>query len=251
MRMKKTIKVQKNSLAIVGWHDGAAGQIQSWLEKECGYHVACFVNPTDEILHRDPAQIKRDARQFSYPDATTFKGRPLVNSKNWPVVLKNLRIKKVLVTTDDARQRFKQIQQAKKEGLRLISAIHPTAIIMEEAILHENIILYPKSFVGYRAELFPGVIVISAHLDHHNVIRECATIDPGVVFAGNVTIGEFSRVHTGATIKNRIKVGRNSMIGAGAVIIEDVPDDVTVVGVPGKIIKFHKKETRPLEVSSL
>lgn len=237
--MKLEIKAQKNSVAIVGWHDGAAGQIQAWLEKTSNYHVACFINPTNEPLKIDTSKIQRDARQFSYPTENSFKDRPLINSADWAKVLIGLKIKNVLVTTDDPHQRFEQINLTRKNGLKLINAIHPTAVIMEEAILHDNIILYPRSFIGYRTELFPGVFVISAHLDHHNVVRECATIDPGVVTAGNVTVGAFSRVHTGAVIINRIKIGQNSILGAGTVIVRDVLDNVTVVGVPGKVIRHH------------
>lgn len=234
------IKVQKNSVAIVGWHDGAAGQIHTWLEKAHDYHIACFVNPTDKPLEIDASKIQRDATQFSYPTENSFKDKPLINSSDWAEILAAQGMKNVLVTTDDPHQRFEQINMARKKGLKLINVIHPTALIMGEAILHDNIILYPRTFIGYRTELFPGVIVTSAHLDHHNVVKECATIDPGVVCAGNVTIGAFARIHTGAVIKNRIKIGENSILGAGTVIINDVPDNVTVVGVPGKIIKHRQ-----------
>ena len=54
-----------------------------------------------------------------------------------------------------------------------------------------------------------------------------------------MTIGRYTRVHTAAAIINRIRIGENCIIGAGAVIIRNVPDDMTVVGVPGRIIK-HK-----------
>ncbi|MBF0523081.1 MAG: UDP-3-O-(3-hydroxymyristoyl)glucosamine N-acyltransferase [Candidatus Omnitrophica bacterium] len=235
--MNLDIQVKDNSLAIVDWHDGGAGQIHSWIEKAQGYEVACFINPTDEALNIDPAKIKRDAKQFSYPTANSFKDKPLINSSDWVKVIKDLGIKNVLVTTDDPFERFEQINMARKEGLKLINAIHPSALIMEEAILHDNIILHARSFIGYRAELFPGSIVTSGHLDHHNVLRDCASVDPGAVCAGNVTVGAFSRLHTGAVVKNRIRIGENSIVGAGAVVIEDVPDNVTVVGVPARIIK--------------
>jgi len=231
--------VNENSIAVVGWHDGAAGQICSWLEETSAFRVACFINPDDTPLDIDPSKIKRDVSQFDYPTQTTFKNRLLINASRWVERVKDLGITKALVTTDDCLKRHEQIQQARKAGLTLINAIHPTVTIMPEAKLEDNIILYPNTFIGYRAELQSGVFVISAHLDHHNVMRGCVTIDPGVVFAGNVTIGAFSRVHTGAVIKNRIRVGEGSIVGAGAVVIRDVEDHVTVVGVPAKVIKNH------------
>jgi len=236
--MNLDIKVQDNSVAIVGWHDGGAGQIDSWLEKAHDYHVACFVNPTDEPLQIDGNKIQRDSKVFSYPTENTFKDRPLINSADWAAIVKDLNIKNILVTTDEpATHRLELINMAREKGLKLINAIHPTAVIMEDAILHDNIILQANSFIGYRTEVFPGVIVTSAHLDHHNVIKECASIGPGVVTAGNVTVGAFARLHPGAVVVNRTKIGRNVTVGAGTVVIKDVPDDVTVVGVPGRIIE--------------
>ena len=54
--------------------------------------------------------------------------------------------------------------------------------------------------------------------------------------AGTVRVGEFSYVGTGASVIQNINIGKNVMIGAGAVILSDVPDDVTIVGNPGRII---------------
>ncbi len=235
---KNKIKVQHNSVAIIGWHEGTAGQIHSWLEKLGTYHIACFVNPMDTPVIVDPANIQRDVSQFSYPNAESFKDKALINSFNWIETLKAMKINRVLITLENAQQRFQYINQARDAGMELINAIHPTALIMEDAILYENVILHARVYVGYRAEVFSGVIVnTGTQLDHHNVIQECATIDPGVVCAGNVTIARFAKVHTGATIKNRIRIGENSIIGAGTVVIKDVPENKMVVGVPGRIIK--------------
>jgi len=236
-------KIQNNSIAIIGWHEGGAGQIHSWLEKYSDYKIACFVNIAENPLEIDIKieKQKKDAKQFDFPLRDSFKGMPLITTLRWVAVLKNLGISKVLILTPDKRKRWQHINQAKENGLELISAIHPSAIIMEDAILHEGIVLHAKAFVGYRAELYPGVFInTNAQVDHHNVIRHCAMIDPGVVTAGNVTIGEYSHAHTRAVIINRIRIGKNSILGAGTVVIRDVPDNVTVVGVPGKIIKSGK-----------
>jgi len=226
-------------VAIVGWHEGMAGQIHSWLEKATDYHIACFVNPVDEHVDIDPSRIHRDATQFSYPTKDSFKDKPLINSSNWVRLLRDLNIRKILITTDNPYQRFKQINHARENEMDLINAIHPTALIMEDVILYDNIILNARAFIGYRAEIFSGTFInTNSHIDHHNVIKHCVTIDPGVVFAGNVTVEPFARIHTGAVIINRRKVGKQSVIGAGSVITKDVPANVTVVGVPGRIIKY-------------
>ena len=77
------IKVQENSVAIIGCEEGTAGQIHSWLEKTEKYKVACFVNPSDQPIEIDSNKIKRDASQFSYPSKTKFKEKLLINSSHW------------------------------------------------------------------------------------------------------------------------------------------------------------------------
>jgi acetyltransferase-like isoleucine patch superfamily enzyme len=233
------INVKENSVAIVGWHEGAAGQIHSWLEKYSDYHIACFINPDDKAIDIDSSQVDRDVSQFAYPTKDSFKDKPMYNSSNWTEILSKLNIKKVLVTTVEGQDRLEHINLARNNGFQLINAIHPTALIMEDAILYDNIVLHARAFVGYRAELFPGAVIdIASQVGHHNVIRECVTIDPGVTLAGNVTIDQFASLHTGVIAKNRIKIGENSIIGAGTVLIKDVPANVTIVGVPGRIIKL-------------
>ena len=58
--------------------------------------------------------------------------------------------------------------------------------------------------------------------------------------AGRVEIGDFSTVGTNATILPNLKIGKNVFIGAGAVVLHDVPDNSLLVGVPAKRIKSFR-----------
>lgn len=235
----KQLEVHANSIAIIGWEDGGAGQIHSWMA-EIGYHVACFVNPADALPEIDieKERRQREARQFDFPTPGSFKGIPLVSAEDWFPEIKSLGINKALVVIPNQVERLANIEEARESGFKLIQAIHPTATILDDAVLADNVVLYARAFVGYRAELRSGVMVNSgAQIDHHNVIYECANIDPGVTTAGNVTVGRFANVHTGATLINKVRVGEHAIVGAGAVIINDVPPHATVVGVPGRVIK--------------
>lgn len=236
------VDVRSNSVGIVGWDEGSSGQIHSWIG-EAGYHVACFVNAASAPPQIDIAKEReaRDARRFDFPTRDSFKGLPLVTAPDWPDVLRDLGIRRALVTLSDPRQRFENIGLARTAKLELINAIHSTVTILADASIEDNVVLYPRAFVGYRAEIQTGAMInTGAQLDHQNVVGACATVSPGVITAGNVTIGRFATVHTGAIIKNRVRIGDGAIVGAGSVIIEDVPPDVTVVGVPGRIVKVKR-----------
>ena len=235
--------IRENSIAIVAWDEGTAGQIHSWIE-DTGYHVACFVNPDDTPPNVDIAyeRPRREAKQFDFPSNGTFKCLPLISALDWPDVLRDYGIAKAIVMTANQRFRLKNIDLARQSGIELINAIHPTVTIMPDAILHDNVALFARAYIGYRAEIHCGTLVnTGSQIDHHNVLYPGVHVDTGVTTAGNVVIESCVRIHTGAKIINNIRIGADAIIGAGAVIIKNVPPATTTVGVPGRIIKHHNQ----------
>ena len=66
----------------------------------------------------------------------------------------------------------------------------------------------------------------------------------GAHLAGNVHVGELTHIGIGASVVQGVKIGRNVIIGAGAAVVADIPDNVTAVGVPTRVIKQHSAELR-------
>ena len=56
----------------------------------------------------------------------------------------------------------------------------------------------------------------------------------GCYLAGRVTVGDFSSIGATATILPDIKIGKYSIVGAGAVVTKNVPDNTVVIGNPAK-----------------
>jgi serine O-acetyltransferase len=98
-----------------------------------------------------------------------------------------------------------------------------------------------------------GVGVYFSHGDAHihgdTTIGDCAIIGvhTGIGLRGSFfsddmgtngpTIGAYTRVGTGAKVLGNISVGQRAVIGAGAVVLTDVPEAATVVGVPARIVR--------------
>ena len=63
-----------------------------------------------------------------------------------------------------------------------------------------------------------------------------------MVYAGGgyPEIGDNVIIYTGAKIIGNIKIGNNVIIGANSVVVSDIQDNVTVAGVPAKIVKERK-----------
>lgn len=75
-----------------------------------------------------------------------------------------------------------------------------------------------------------------ACIGHDVVLADGVTVSSHAFIGGGAQIGANTTVHPHATILPRIKVGRNAIIGAGSVVVKDVPDNVTVFGNPAKVI---------------
>ena len=65
----------------------------------------------------------------------------------------------------------------------------------------------------------------------------------GASISGRVKIGDFSSIGTNATILPNISIGKNSFIGAGAVVTKDVLDNQVVYGVPARLMKMQTLST--------
>jgi sugar O-acyltransferase (sialic acid O-acetyltransferase NeuD family) len=234
----------KNSVAIIGFFDGSAGQVESWFENTTGMKIACFVVDTDNFIevNIDEENENRVCKTTAFPQNGMLKGLPLICSSNWVNELSDMGIKKVLCLDPINKKRGEHVKLARENGFELVSAIHPTVLVLPDAKIGEGVWINAGSIIGYKAEIGSGTIInTGAQIDHHNIIEECCQIDPGVVTAGNVVMRKYSHLHTGAIVINRIIIGTNSVVGAGSVIIKDIPPDCKVVGVPGRIISSIEK----------
>ena len=112
-------------------------------------------------------------------------------------------------------------------------------------------------------EIHPGATIASGVFIDHGaglVIGETAIVEKGVMLYHGVTLGgtgkdvgkrhptvrEGALVSAHAQVIGPIEIGAKAKVGAGAVVVSDVPSDVTVVGVPAKIVRVHGKKDEPV-----
>lgn len=83
------------------------------------------------------------------------------------------------------------------------------------------------------------IINLSCTVGHDAIIRDYVTLYPTVNVSGNVVIDECGEIGTGSQIIQGKTIGKNSVIGAGSVVVKDIPANCIAVGVPAKPIKFY------------
>jgi serine acetyltransferase len=75
---------------------------------------------------------------------------------------------------------------------------------------------------------------------HDTIIKDYASFMPTVNISGEVVINECVYVGTGAQIINKLEIGRETVVGAGAVVSKSLPSNCTAVGIPAKPVKYNK-----------
>jgi serine O-acetyltransferase len=121
-------------------------------------------------------------------------------------------------------------------GLRLLSRW-----LSQVARLLTGIEIHPAAQIGRRLFIDHGMGVV---IGETSVIGDDVTLYQGVTLGGtgkekskrHPTIGNGVVIGAGARVLGNIRVGDNSRVGAGSVVLRDVPDNSTIVGVPGHVI---------------
>lgn len=127
------------------------------------------------------------------------------------------------------------------------TAIHPNAVVSTSATIGVGSVVMAGAVVNPFAQVGMHCIINSAAtLDHECKLANFSSVAPRSVFGGNVSLGERSFVGIGACVKHGITIGKDSVIGAGSVVIEDIPDEVVAFGSPCKIQRSRRLDERYL-----
>lgn len=167
-------------------------------------------NEIKVIRERDPA-IHSDMEVFLYP---SFK------------VMMHYRIAHKLYTQGHYfLARWVSQRGVRKTGIE----IHPGAQIGENFFIdHGNgVIIGETAIVGNNVTLYQGVTLGGTGKEHGK---------------RHPTIGDNVMISAGAKVLGSFTIGENSKIGAGSVVLEAVPPNCTVVGVPGRIVRRNNQK---------
>ena len=125
-------------------------------------------------------------------------------------------------------------------------------LISQRAARKTGIEIHPGAVIGHRLVIDHGHGVV---IGETTEIGDDVLIYQGVTLGGtgkdvgkrHPTIGNNVMICSGAKVLGPFKVGDNSRIAAGAVVLEEVPPNCTVVGVPAKIVRQNGQKIAPLD----
>jgi len=144
---------------------------------------------------------------------------------------------RAFIAIGDNATRWRLGQSLMHEGFLLANAISPAATVSPSAVIGSGVAIMAGVVINAESRIDDLAIVnTGATLDHDCVVGAAAHVAPQCALAGNVKVGRQSFLGIGTTVIPGRRIGESVMIGAGGVVIDDVPDGVTAVGVPARIV---------------
>lgn len=144
----------------------------------------------------------------------------------------------VIIATGDNDLREKKILQLVSMNIQPATIIHPTAAISPYAKVSKGCTVSAAASININAQIGIGCIVnTGVIIEHDCIVRDFVNICPAVAMAGHAVIGYKTFMGIGSTVIDGVTIGENVTIGAGAVVIGNIPDNTVAVGVPAKVLK--------------
>jgi sugar O-acyltransferase (sialic acid O-acetyltransferase NeuD family) len=195
-------------------------------------------------LGREVAQYVQDMNEYELLGYIDDDAAKLGRVYNTVQVLGNMKTLSELTKTQKiyafcaiAKPSIKQKmhQQLLDIGCETINLIHPTAYLSPYVTLGTNVLIAPMCVITVNVSIGSFVhINPQCGIGHDTVIEDYTTLYWNVSTGGAAHIGRASEFGSKSFIRQGITVGENIIAGSGAVIVKNVPPNVTVKGVPAR-----------------
>ena len=123
-------------------------------------------------------------------------------------------------------------------NIRFATVIDPSVILSDRIKIGEGTIICAGTILTVDITIGNHVIInLDCTVGHDDVIEDFVTIYPSVNVSGNVVVETCAELGTGMQIIQGKKIGKESILGAGAVVVKDIPEKCTAVGSPARVIR--------------
>lgn len=209
------------NLIIIG--AGGVGKEVAWIVEQINsvkeiYKILGFVDDNKKIWDK------------------TINGYKVLGGLNY--ILENEVDFEVVIAISNYKVKKNIVNKIRKRDIKYATLIHPSLNISKEVkigqgtIIYEGVIISPNVIIGNHVIVSP-----KSGIGHDSVIKDYVSVLWNVSISGNDLIEEGALLGSSSTIIQGKIIGKSSIVGAGAVVINDVEPKKTVVGIPAKFIE--------------
>lgn len=207
---------QKQDVMVVG--AGGHAKVVIDILRAAGFHIAAVFD--------DAASRRGEA----------FRGSTIVGSTaDIPGYAAQNGLTAFVVAIGDNPTRLALGDKLEGAGLRAVSAIHPSALLAPGVSLGGGAVVMAGVCINADATLGRHVVInTQATVEHDCVLADGVHIAPGATLCGGVQVGACALVGAAAVVIPLLHIGAYAQIGAGAAVVEAVPEHARVSGVPAR-----------------
>lgn len=127
------------------------------------------------------------------------------------------------------------------------TAVHPTACLGHGVTLGEGTVVLAEAVLNADSVVGSHCIInTGAVIEHDCRVGSYTHISPRAVLCGTVVVGEMSHIGACAVVRNNLRICSRTVVGAGGVVIQDITEPGTYVGIPTRRLEnrdYRKKGT--------
>jgi UDP-3-O-[3-hydroxymyristoyl] glucosamine N-acyltransferase len=229
------------NIAIFGFKDSFTGQLINMLNSKFKKKLNCIISSKKiKKINVENEQKKRPNKKTEFIIKKKIFNLPVFNEKDFIKILKKRNIKFVFIMEDEGILRSKVFKKIKDTNIKVLSFIHKSTKLMGHNDIGEGTIIFPDCYIGYKSDIGKGCIIQSgSRIEHHSTIGNFCDINPNLTTGGFTKIGDFCEINISVDIINRINIGKKVKLGAGSLILKDIPPNQLQFGRPAKFIRFN------------
>ena len=138
----------------------------------------------------------------------------------------------------------KQIQESIPDE-KLVTLIHPDAVVADDVVIGKGTVVMAGAVINPGVRIGKGCIINTcSSVDHDCIVDDFVHVAVGSHLCGTVNVGAGTWIGAGVTVNNNVFICPDCMIGAGAVIVNDIWECGTYVGVPARRMDMEEKSVK-------
>jgi sugar O-acyltransferase (sialic acid O-acetyltransferase NeuD family) len=182
---------------------------------------------------------------------TNVLGLPVLGNGEWLLEEAANSCLTIALGVGDNSSRHSIMERCSRSGIEVVTLVHPAATVARSAHLGRGTVVMAGAIINPKATIGTAVIVnTGAVLEHDVNISDYAHVAPKSAMGGASGLGAFSHLGMGATVLQCVQIGSHTIVGAGAVVVKDLPDQVMAIGVPARIRRHLKPDDLSIETAT-